>query len=607
VIGVAFAHQAPRARAAGNPELLRESIPAASLYLPPPGQSHIGQLSPDLKKSQDKAIAEAERGAWASAITDLDLARMDAYCAPSLVYNLAVAYEGKGDLARAAVFYRAYLAELPEARDAAAIKADLERIKRKLQDDADRYADEAERLAGALNATPARPGAKSLREAQYEEMARFYFALGQVSRAERIVGKLRSIPTVGNYSDSWADPHRQTAGALPALMRGDRDGFLHTNYAGVFTAILDARQGDAEGALRALQPDPPLMNSWNDLVTALSTARAHAALALVYGRALRNTRAWDSGWFGGATYGAIRLFWDGGPDLAADLAGQLRSYFQRNDIGYQRLDDAPRYLADLALLGDLDTLDYVIRRRQYDTYWMMQWVSVDEIAAILAATRPDDPERVTHIVKELEGLEYETIRGESAHPRNDEVLHPAAEVVLALLHGNDDRAQSILQTPDVLERAVSGVPHILANASQGSDLYDGNDNVGRLLLRFAVLTRRKELALRLAEHRLPGTALYELRRLALTMGPAGLEATLDSLEEAVCQGWRPRDDHQARLAWSALERADDVTADDKSFTFTTVDELKRAARDKPDALPDMVFDAALEMYLALAEIDAQPR
>jgi hypothetical protein len=589
-------------------ELLREDTPAAALYLPRPGRPRIGRLAPHDQTSQDEAIAAAQRGEWSEAIDKLKDVRENAYCAPATIYNLALAYEGKGDATRAAVYFRAYLAEMPDASDAAAIKADLAKIRSKLAAEADRYADESERLAAALDAAPPKPGAKSLREAQYAKMISLDYAAGQVARAERLLARLRAIPTAEDYSN-WSASHKQDAGAFMALKRGDRAGFRNSRFAGVFTAILDAREGDADGALQVLRRTPQFWGHEEAVVDALRAARAHAAIRQFYENQLRTVSQWSTGWFAGATYDIIRMFWDGRPDLAVALAREFQSYYKRYDIGYQRVDDdAPMYLALLAVLGDLDGIDDLIRRGLYNEYWLKQWMGIDQIAALLAATRPHDVARITSTVAALEKGEYEMMKGEykrkgfSGEPSRHRV-GPAGSFVLAILQGDRARAAAIAGDQDHLSQAVMGVPRAGSSDSLlGSPLYSSWDDVGRLMLRFAVTTGQYEFLPPLLQHVRTETALYELERLAADGENSTVEATLRPLEERVCQGWRPRDSAQARAVWEALKRADAV-ANDESYKFPTIEEIRKCAQDAPDALPDKLFDTAIGMYLALTEID----
>lgn len=77
--------------------------------------------------------AEYRAGRFAAAVALLEEAyRLDAE--PVLVYNLARAYEGMGDLERAIDAYRRYLSDEPNARDRGAIEARLGTLTRQLEE-----------------------------------------------------------------------------------------------------------------------------------------------------------------------------------------------------------------------------------------------------------------------------------------------------------------------------------------------------------------------------------------------------------------------------------------------------------------------------------------
>jgi hypothetical protein len=89
------------------------------LWLPAPGPSSKEKLPPRAEEARQRGLKAAGSGDWPAAVAAFKEANQFAHAAPALMFNLALAYQRGGWPVQAAMYYRAYLAALPAAANAA--------------------------------------------------------------------------------------------------------------------------------------------------------------------------------------------------------------------------------------------------------------------------------------------------------------------------------------------------------------------------------------------------------------------------------------------------------------------------------------------------------
>ncbi len=505
--------------------VLRESKPPFLLVLPQSGPAQSAPLPEKAAQLRVQALEAVRAARWGDAAKSFAEARDWAHCAPSLVFNLALAYEGKGDPMSAGLYFRAYLAMVPDAPDAQDVAARIRGIHQKLIDLAARYGDEAERVAARLDGTPPAGGRISLRAQAYQQMATFYYFIGEVSRADALLAQLRALPGMRDQPD----PHtRQIAGALTNVYR--RDTAATAKLAAerdFFQAWIDALNGDADAAFRSVRNGIRVSNpSLGALLTALKSARAYDAVNLIDQQRLKALTEWNGRRFKDIADDMLLMFWDGRPDLAVDLARHLQAYFRANDRG---LDwDRVPYFSVLAVLYDWDGLEAEIKDL-LSREFAFHYFPVNEVVRSGFGALPDAQVRLspTWVVRDriVDGTLY-TVSFDDAHLQNVELL---VKFFVAV-----------------------------GDASSGS--------TGALRLKSRA-------------------ALYQLQRLADPTRAAVVAEQAQFYAEAACQGWRPRDAAHARRAWIALQIAEAYAAAPSSDTLDIDGDLQRTAREKPESLP----------------------
>ncbi len=540
--------------------VLRESKPPFLLVLPQSGPAQSAPLPEKAAQLRVQALEAVRAARWGDAAKSFAEARDWAHCAPSLVFNLALAYEGKGDPMSAGLYFRAYLAMVPDAPDAQDVAARIRGIHQKLIDLAARYGDEAERVAARLDGTPPAGGRISLRAQAYQQMATFYYFIGEVSRADALLAQLRALPGMRDQPD----PHtRQIAGALTNVYR--RDTAATAKLAAerdFFQAWIDALNGDADAAFRSVRNGIRVSNlSLGALLTALKSARAYDAVNLIDQQRLKALTEWNGRRFKDIADDMLLMFWDGRPDLAVDLARHLQAYFRANDRG---LDwDRVPYFSVLAVLYDWDGLEAEITDL-LSREFAFHYFPVNEVVLILGALAPSaDGPRLFNFIDRYAALSQEI--SEKFYERSGFGALPDAQVRLS-------------PTWVVRDRIVDGTLYTVS-------FDDAHLQNVELLVKFFVAVGDASSgstgALRLKSR----AALYQLQRLADPTRAAVVAEQAQFYAEAACQGWRPRDAAHARRAWIALQIAEAYAAAPSSDTLDIDGDLQRTAREKPESLP----------------------
>ncbi len=561
------------------------------VWLPAPGSSRQVPLSPAAEKARERGLSAARAGDWPKAIAAFKEARESAHCAPSLMYNLGLAHERAGEAVAAALWYRAYLSAVPDAANAAEVRAETEVLVARTKAKALRMWEEAERLADTLPATPLKQGAKSLRQAALESIASYQYMAGMTERADALARRAQSLPGAGNPRSYW-DKH----GVYAAVMSWDADRVNRIlkrwgpSYGerGQYLKYVAGMRGESTEARRLITSDSPA--GYFD-PPGLAETRGYEPLEIVHMRSMEKARAFDEDWFTGTLVPQIELsFWDGRPDVALRLARRARAYFEKFDVGYNLAYAREPYTVLVALSGDREGMETAIRRFRFtDGPETMKYrkglrMAVGRIALALAAIVPS-ADAVALIEGLIRNVEYNYFDG-TLHGDVLERAIPLPHFARWVAAGQPDRALKVLD--DLIAASGYGSPGPgVDRTTQGKRAYC-KESLERAL-RFAVATGRTDLALKLADRlsRNSTLRLVSLNRIALASGSdIRIRARVDAYIDAACGGWRPRDAAQAWDTWRRIRYADQVD-EDEGYVYGTraMEESAKLATDKPETVP----------------------
>jgi hypothetical protein len=561
---------------AGIARLLKETTPVYRIALPEPGVSTTAQLSADAATARQTALADARSGDWRGAVVHFAAARKDAWCAPALIYNLALALIGKGDTPSAGLYLRAYLTMMPDAPDAAQVRDQIDRIKQQLAREAERYRERADALADALDATPPAGAKMSLRARAYEEIASFDYVLGDTDHGDAMMRKLRALPGMSNF----ADPRAKTGGSLMDVYRRDLVAVGRGGDPKNLTAWVLAINGEGESASRLARENVDLFSGHNSgLLNALRKARAWegvAAIEVERARVLKDElKDWNHGAFEEIAGDMAAMFWDGRPDLSVSVARALRAYFNAIEKpGRLREGERGKFWSVLAVLNDLDAINAELHELEEGQH--LSYYPANDVSFFLAALAPEhDRARVGNFIEQTARRAY------------------AAAV---------KRYQEVGVSTPPIEHYFAHALQAAAYLANGDRMFDepSDPPPSDSLMRFLAEIGDTNGIVRMAPLVGSRTALYQLQRVAIARDDGSVASTAEAYAETACQGWRPRDTAQARAVWTALEIADEY-ANNPSDDIDFQKDLDAVARDRPEQLPDMTsqYGNLFRMMLAL--------
>jgi hypothetical protein len=567
-----------------------EAPVASPLGLPLPGPSSKAKLLPSAESARQRGLKAAGSGDWPAAVAAFKEASKLAYASPTLMFNLGLAYQQGGWPVQAALYYRAYLAALPEAPNAAEVRAQLPGLIAEIEARSKREFDEAERLTDKLPATPPAAGIKSLRQSALETMARYAFMGGLTERGEALRRKAAALGGVGELAetDEYPDRHGLYAAAYAWDARGveeivARSGNAYTPQR-IFeyrSAVL-ARRGDWDELRKVAEAFPQGLlpaDTIGGKAVWMKQADAFDLLEVMHGL---NLDAAGELYVGTLLPDIHTVFWGGRPDIGQRLArravAQYRKFYPEGSpwppLTYQY------HLIPNAVLGDRQAIVQEMARWKAIRIDDFLAESIIEVAAIYMAasmTPADAQATIMEMVKSRYNAIFKASGinlPETNWPRN----FPEAYFAIAITQGNSAAALKYLERDDAP-----------SSAEYRTRMLRG--------LRFAVATGRSQLAFELAE-KLPEDleTFHLLNRLAAN--PAASELVRERVGRygaALSGGWRPADAEHAQKTWRYLKHANQRN-DETQYGVMSRD-AESIAKDKPEKLPVELAGHAVVLWI----------
>jgi hypothetical protein len=556
------------------------------LWLPAPGPSSKEKLPPRAEEARQRGLQAAGIGDWPAAVAAFKEANQFAHASPALMFNLALAYQRGGWPVQAAMYYRVYLAALPEAPNAAEVRAEIPKLIAEIEARAMREFDEAERLAEMLSATPPAAGTKSLRQAALESMASYAYMGGLTDRGDALARKALALPGAKETTEKkeYPDKHGLYAAAKAWDARrvediiaryGDEYSqeriFNHRSYA-------RARREDWGEVRKIVDAYPSGLLSENDLGNDKSWMRqagAFEGLEIMHGLKLDAAKEL---YVGTLMPDLHTLFWGGRPDIAQRLARRALENSRKFNPGNSQ--DPPwdyvSYLIPNAVLGDGKAIAQEMERWKSNRLD----VSIIEVAAMYLAVSmtPADAEGT---IKELIRQWYNHLKaatGANFTETNWPYGFPQAYFAMAAVKGDFKGALKYLER----EEDPSGKEYQLRMWHA---------------LRFAIATGRSQLALDIAE-KLPHDwdTLFQLNRLAAHPGAGeSLRERVRRYAVTMSGGWQPIDAEHARKVWLHLKHAIKLN-DEKQYGIMLYG-AEKTAKEKPEKLPADLAAHAVVLWI----------
>lgn len=549
-------------------------------------------------EARERGLAAAARSDWPAAITAFTEALGQAHATPGLMFNLGRAYQLRGWKIPAAMWYRAYLAAVPEAANAEAVRAETERLVAAIKEEALHLFDEAEQLAEALPAKSLVEGAKSLRQASLEAIARYALMGGLADRGTEILTKARALAGVRPL-DKIQDAH----GFYAAYRSLDADrtrqiqqqwgAELPKDY--LFTGLvhLYGQQGKWDEVQRVFAASDPKLTLPSFI---FAQHRGFDAAGINSTRVMNQATEFDADWFTQTHVAALELvFYGGRPDVAVPLARTASAYLKKYKItGRPEIDEGIIWLQD-AMLGDRAALKASFSTRySVDKVYPMDDPDNGMLAArtalMLAATFPSSQavELIDEMIRKVQ-VPNATIPVDR-YPR----LMPLTYFARWAAAGDDRQALKSLD--DDLELAPDVDPAYRVRTQKENSVYL------TYALRFAVATGRGALALELADRK-AGASSFKLTLLnQLAVGPGATAAVKSRVNEYAAMvggGWRPRD---ATQAWAVANRLDMAEIHSNDEAYRSLAEVLEAAgttaKDKSETLPQDLAASAVVWWVA---------
>ncbi|MES2907624.1 MAG: hypothetical protein V4688_00515 [Pseudomonadota bacterium] len=552
------------------------------LWLPEPGQSTKAELLPRAEQARQQGLKAASSGDWPGAVAAFKEANNAAHCSPALMFNLALSYQRGGWSMPAAMWYRAYLAALPDASNAAEVRVEIQKLIAETETRSLGLLDEAERLTEALSAMPPSTGAKSLRQQSLESIAAYAYMVGLKGRGDTLIQKAWSLPGASNATKKreYDDKHGLYGAAYSwdAKRVEDIIARFGSNYTPemIFNSRIYAwgNRGNLTEVRKIVDAYPSGLLSDNDWGIYkhdwIDQPEAYDILEIMLSRRLSMATKFDQKWY--MTNLMISLqttFWDGRPDIAQRLARRAADYHKKFNPDRNSWDSYASiwgYITSNSLLGDHEPIAQEMR--QWKTGNGSNFV---DIAALFAAASMT-PEGAETTIKEM-------LRWEHQGPHEDSwpYLSPEAYFALAIAKNDSTRALKYLEVGDQSSK-------------------DHNDRLWRAL-RFAVATGRSQLAFDLSKllHSSVSTLLH-LNRLAAN--PRASEAVRERVSRyavSVSGGWRPTDGTHAERVSLHLRQARALS--DTEYGLMPAD-VEKTAKEQPEKLPGNLAGHALVLWMA---------
>lgn len=560
------------------------------LWLPAPGPSSREKLPPRAEEARQRGLKAAGSGDWPGAVAAFKEANQFAHASPTLMFNLALAYQRGGWPVQAAMYYRAYLAALPEAPNAAEVRAEIPKLIAEIEARAMREFDEAERLAEMLSATPPAAGTKSLRQAALESMASYAYLGGMTDRGDALARKALALPGAketteketypdkhGLYAAAYAWDARRVEEIVAKFGKAYKPErvFNHRNHA-------LAKRGEWGEVRKLVDAFPSGLLSEDDIdskATWMKQAEAFEALEILHGLKLDAAKEL---YVGTLLPDLHTLFWGGRPDIAQRLARRAVEHYRKVNPGGSKYPrwDYTSYLIPNALLGDRKAIVQEMARWQANRMGDFLDESIIEVAAMYmaASMTPADAEAM---IMEMIRSRYNEIFTSTEIKLPEENWHrnfPEAYFAMAIAKGDSVSALKYLANDDAPSNA------------------DYQTRAWRAL-RFAVATGRSQLALDIAE-KLPHdwNTLFELNRLAAHPGASdALRERARRFAVTMSGGWRPVDADHARKVGLHLKHAIYLN-DEKNYGPLPAD-AEKTAQEKPEKLPADLAAHAVVLWM----------
>jgi hypothetical protein len=590
------------------------------LWLPAPGPSSKEKLPPRAEEARQRGLKAAGTGDWPAAVASFKEANQFAHASPALMFNLALAYQRGGWPVQAAMYYRAYLAALPDAPNAAEVRAEIPKLIAGAEARALGLFDEAEHLADKLSATPAAAGAKSLRQIALEDMATYAYMAGLIARGDALSHKAASLPGAESTEskNNW-DKHglygafyswdAKRVDDIASRSGKDYDkGRLASAHIKAYWMRGDLAQ------VRRLVDEYPSFQAYTSILEGLRH-RSYDVLETLHARSLAEVKTFDGRWYKENLLSCLEsAFWDGRPDVASRLASQAvelyrkfnledyRTAFPQMTASFVSQGKAARraysgepyswdYIVPNALLGERSAVQQEIGRWPNGYSNNRDYGDGDasgNAALLLTASLP--AAQATALIEEMiawrfqPGFEGEYVSDKESWP----LVTPLAYFALAVAKGDASRALKYLgfDYPEPADRKF-----------RTDEYYQKGV---RSALRFAVATGRSQLALDLAERVSSSReGLLALNRLALNPGAdASVRERVRGYAAAVSGGWRPTDANHARKVWLHLDHA--MWLNDENGYGPLPMDAEKVANEKPERLPADLAAHATVVWMGAA-------
>lgn len=557
------------------------------LWLPIPGPSSKAELPPRAEEARQRGLQAAGKGDWPAAVAAFKEANQFAHCAPPLIFNLALAYQRGGWSIPAAMWYRAYLAAIPESPKAAEIRGTIQQLIAETEARALLEFDEAAQLAEMLPETPATAGVKSLRQSAFETMASYAYMGGLVDRGDALVHKASALPGAKEAAGKREYPDRHGLYAAAYAWDANRVEEIVARYGQEYTPemIFNYRinawgnRGDLGEVRKIVDASPAALLSDNGTgvfnQSWLTTNRAYEILEIMHGRQLEEAKELHVGTLLSDLH---IIFWDGRPDIAQRLARRALEHYRKlnpDGSGYPPWT----YTSDIvpnALLGEREAIVQEMRRWKYPVLAD----SVIETAALymVASMLPAEAEAT---IKEMVLLSYNDLflaTGAKIPEDNWPNAFPEAYFALTIAKGDASGALKYLERTD----------------GTADEKYQAR--IWRALC-FAVATGRSQLAFDLSKKSpLDLNTMKALNRLAANPG-AG-EAVRERVRRYTAPlsgGWRPTDADHARKVGLYLKHANWLK-NENEYGLLPAD-AETVAQEKPEQLPANLAGHAVALWM----------
>lgn len=586
-----------------------------SIWLPEPGESTKVPLRPRADAARKRGLELAGKKDWAGAIAAFEEARASAHCAPSVIFNLALAHQRAGHPVQAAMWYRAWLVMEDGAPNSEDVRTELTRQITAAESRALALFEEAERLANALSQDPPAKGGRSLRQTALEEIAFVMYAAGLEDRANAVFARAQALPGAAEVVEkrTYWDRH----GLFGATWCWDtkRIEEILARHGDEYEPGLkaDARvkaawaRGDLDRVSELLASNPDYAARSMDW--GLPT-RAYGQLEVILGRNFRSPAAekeFDGEWYHNALLAASEAaFWDGRSDVARRLAVSGRDYYRKRQLAWYRqghgsmdaefnggspgmshaYNGGPHtwhYILTCAILGDWPAIQEELRRwKDTSTIEGYPLGCADEpcgrAAMLLYATLPrsESPAAIERLMQ----WSAAAGPGEVVGAENVEREHwfPMACFALDLARGDANAAVKPLRLnmPDDPESQNRAIRALRVCASRG----------------------HTTVAVWIAKQVHEGdVALLALNRLARER--ASTAEDLKSIEDfsmSVSGGWRPRNPASSVRVWRYLRQAA-FLADHRLYELGP--EMDEVAKTTPDRLPGRIAGLGFQILLGV--------